>query len=313
MMSLRQLQAFRAVIDHRTATEAARALNLSQPALSKLISNLEQETRLRLFLRERQRLVPTPEAMVLYDNAVRIFEGLTDLTRLSEELRSVEGGRLCIASISALGRELLPDTFVDFLADHGKAKLTLRAHSEHMVIDWVMTKQADLGFTMSPVDHPTVEMVDYFKVPAVCVLPPGHRLARRSRIRAEDLQGEAFIPFTPDTRMRRMVDGVLEAHGVEIATSVDTYMSEQACLFVARGLGVSIVDPITAWLHAVNGSVVVRPFLPRTPYTFRLLQPRNRPRSQLADRFLVMLGERIPRYLKERGIPLIEFAGAAGA
>lgn len=307
MMSLRQLQAFRAVMEHRTATEAARALNLSQPALSKLISNLEQETKLGLFLRQRQRLVPTPEAMVLYENAVRIFEGLSDLSRLSEELRSVEGGRLCIAAISALGRELLPDAFVDFLADHGKAKLTLRAHSEYMVADWVMTKQADLGFTMIPVDHPTVEAIDYFKVPAVCVLPPGHRLTRRARIRVEDLAGERFIPFTPDTRMRRMIDSVMEARGVEVVTSVDTYMSEQACLFAARGVGIAIVDPITASFHADD--VVLRPFLPRTLYTFRLLQPRNRPRSQLAERFLAMLGQRIPRYLKERGIPLIEFAG----
>lgn len=117
MVSMRQLEAFCAVIDHQTVTGAARFMRLSQPAVSKLVAGLEVETKLNLFRRERRRLVPTEEGLILHQQAQAIFARLRDIGRLSEELRNLECGRLNVVTMTALGRTFLPDAMSSFLRD----------------------------------------------------------------------------------------------------------------------------------------------------------------------------------------------------
>ncbi len=94
MPTMRQLEALRAVVKHQTVTEAAKFMRLSQPAVSKLISNLEYETKLQLFERMKRRLVPTGEALILYEQAEEIFSGLREIARISGELRNQSSGRM---------------------------------------------------------------------------------------------------------------------------------------------------------------------------------------------------------------------------
>ena len=74
---LRQIEAFKAVIENGTISRAAVLLSISQPSMSKLIAHLEQDTGLKLFDRVKGRIAPTEQAMRLYDEVERIFGGVT--------------------------------------------------------------------------------------------------------------------------------------------------------------------------------------------------------------------------------------------
>lgn len=289
MITVRQLEALRAVIDHQSVTGAAAFMRLSQPAVSKLITNLELETQLTLFRRDRRRLDPTPEAMILYEQSLRVFDGLQEIARVSADLRNLSGGRLTIFSLRALGKSVLPKILSAFMAKHAQARIGLHVHSSRTVLQAVASRRVDLGLSMVGTDHPAVDCRTLCRVDAVCALPPGHRLASHETIRAEDLEGESFISFGQDAGIRQRIDSMFDERGITRRLLVDTHISETACAFVAQGSGVSLVDPFTANDFVRHGEIVVRPFVPAIPYEFYVVMPQGQPLSLLAQNFIAVL------------------------
>lgn len=312
-ISLRQIEVFRAVIEHRSITAAAAALHLSQPAASRLIQNLEAESGLKMFRRERQRLHPTPEAMIFYESVVQIFSGIADLERLATDLGSLATGRLCIVAIPAFGRDILPDCLAEMMRTHPAGDFTLRSHSDTQVVDWVASRQADIGFTMLNVEHPEIVSEVVCAVPALCALPKSHRLAKSRVVTAEDLSKERFISFSSDTQARRRVDAAFRAVNDRRQIPIEVYSSEGACTLVARGVGVALVDPFTGHTFQRRRELVVRRFEPTVPYVFSLIQPRRRGRSLMCERFLGILRRRLGDYLDRYALePLPEAPAGAG-
>src|SRR5918995_2708715 len=101
-MNLRQIEAFRAVMVHGSATAAARSLGISQPAVTRLIRLLEVRSRIRLFARERGRLVPTRDAMLLDEEVGRIYYGIERVRSVMVRLRDHGGGYLRILSAPSI-------------------------------------------------------------------------------------------------------------------------------------------------------------------------------------------------------------------
>ena len=97
-MDLRLLEAFRAVVDHRSVTNAATVLGVTQPAVSAQIARLEQELGFSLFDRGTGRLKPTPEGVLFYAEASKALTGIDRLTQAAEHIRTAQTGRLIIAS-----------------------------------------------------------------------------------------------------------------------------------------------------------------------------------------------------------------------
>lgn len=296
MITIRQLEALRAVIENQTVTGAANFMRLSQPAISKLISNLEAETKLTLFQRERRRLEPTPEALILYEQSLRIFDGLNDISRVSSNLRNLKGGRLNVFSLPALGRNILPEMLARFLRMHDQARIGLHVHTSRTVLQAVVSGRVDLGLSMVGTDHPGVDCRVLCRVDAVCALPVGHRLESLDVIATEDLAGESFISFGQEARARELIDAAFEERGVTRELRIETHISESACAFVANGAGVSLVDPFTAGEFADHGEIRVRPFTPSIPYEFYVLTQRGQPLSLLAQSFIAALESDLPGY-----------------
>lgn len=302
MITTRQLDAFRAVMQHGTVTGAAEAMSLTQPAISKLIASLEGETRLRLFERVRKRLVPTPEGELLYEEAEKMVLGLKALQRVADGLRTARAGRLHLVAMPALGDRHLPRIIARFLRRHPDAEVALHTHGSQIANQWVAGQQVDLGLSLLNIEHPSVIKRTICRVEAVAALPPGHRLAERDVLRPADFAGERFISFTPETRMRHAIDQVFEAADIDRVQRIEAYVSNGACSFVAEGLGVALVDPFTAAAFTADGSIVVRPFAPAVPYQIRLLRPRHRAPSRLATAFESFLEEALSALVAHLGI-----------
>jgi DNA-binding transcriptional LysR family regulator len=179
---------------------------------------------------------------------------------------------------------------------HTKARIVFHVRSSTYINQKMVDQQIDLGFSMMPFEHPSIVTEELSRAPAVCVLPGDHRLARRRVIRPADLRGERFLSFPLDGRMRHLIDAVFEQEHIERGLQIDVYSSADACALVARGMGVSIVEPFTARDYKGEGIAVV-PFEPRIRYLFRAMRPRYRKPSRLADAFL----EAVRSHLKTKG------------
>lgn len=289
MITMRQLEALMAVIENQTVTSAAKFMRLSQPAISKLVANLEHETQLKLFRRDRRRLEPTPEALILYEQAVRVFEGMSEIARVSADLRNLTGGQLKICSLRALGEGVLPTLLSKFLRDHDQARISLQVHSSRTVLQSVMSRRVDLGLSMVRADHPSVDCRVLYRADAVCALPIGHPLTAKDAVTAVDLAGQSFISFGQEAQARALIDLAFAERGVARQMRIDAHTSETACAFVANGVGVALVDPFTAGDFARRNEIAILPFTPSIPYEFYLATPRGQLLSLLAQSFIAEL------------------------
>ena len=281
----RQVEAFRAVMLTGGVTTAAQLMNITQPAVSRLIRDLQDTLKLKLFERRGTRLLPTSEALSLYQEVEQSFVGLDRITRAATDLRGRRAGVLRIASYPALATTFLPRFVARFLATRPRLDIAIHGVSSRIVLEWVASGQCDIGFASDALDFPSVKAEMMQEAAAVAIVPPGHKLAERPFVQPKDFRGERFITLGPFTLLRHRIDFAFSAARVQRQLQVETNLTEIACGLVASGVGVSIVDPLMAEAFRHRG-LVVRPFRPRTRIEFAALHSAQRALSGVALEFI---------------------------
>lgn len=286
----RQLEAFHAFMETGTVTATADRLRISQPATSKILAGLEYDLKLKLFRRVRKRLVPTNEAHMLYMEVHRLITSMGDIEEFARDLAQLRSGELRIAAAASIGHTLLADTIAAFAGMHDKARINFNVSTS--ISQLVVSQQVDLGFTLLQVQHPALVTEPLFHARAVCIVPADHRLAAQSTITVNDLEGEQLISFMRESRMRHLIDAKFEQHRVSRLCQYEVFTSVEACGLVARGLGVSVVEPLGV-IYRNDPSIAIRHFEPSVEFTFFAMRPRHRETTRLAAAFMTELDRRI--------------------
>src|SRR5262245_10443635 len=298
-MNLRRLQAFRAVFEATSVTGAAQRLNMTQPAVSRLISELERELGLSLFLRERRRLVPTAEGRAFYREAERALAAVDQIVDIARDLRTLKGAHLRVVApvITAFG--IMPAAIGAFLATYPQARVTLETKDIRDIADWVVRGPFDVGVTVLPFEAPHIECEPLATVHGVLVMPKDHRLARQRSVRLKDLRNERLILPSPGMPIRALLSAPFEALEISYQNSIDA-SALFACQMTARRLGVTIVDPFT-FQEASGLGIVSRPLKPPIELSFGFFFPANRSRSALVTAFVEVtrstIRSQVPRNL----------------
>ncbi|MFC3124235.1 LysR family transcriptional regulator [Pseudoroseomonas globiformis] len=286
---LRQLEAFLAVLSSGGVGQAAEMLSLSQPAVTKLLRALEEETDLPLFDRSRRRLRPTPEARRLAVEVEAMMGAARRVDQLVSDMRSAGVGELRIASLPLLGTVFMPRLLAAFAENEGQPRLALTVASSHEVLEAVGAGQAELGFVLPLEGMAPLEVAAPFRMPAVLVVPPGHRLAGSAGVAPREMEGEAMVMLGRQYRLRHMIDELFERHGVSRRITAETQNAEAAVAMAGAGLGCAVTDPVTAALGAPPERRVK--LSPTAEFHVHVLAPPGRPLSTLARRFLGRVAE----------------------
>lgn len=282
----RQLEAFRALIQTGSVTEASKRMHITQPAASRLIADLEYAVGYSLFQREKKRLTPTPEAMALYEEVDRSFIGIGAIAEAAKEIGNFRRGSLHLASLPALALEFLPRIIATFCNDKPDISISLQIHSSQRVVQCIASQQFDIGFAEIHSTHPAVESRVLSNVPMVAVLPKGHALLERSSLSPADFEGENFVSLGSNYPSRKLIDAVFLASKVKRKLQIESQLSLAVGNLVASGAGVSIIDHVTASNLREQGLIETRPFLPDIIYHYCVLLPKHKPLSRLGETFL---------------------------
>jgi DNA-binding transcriptional LysR family regulator len=288
MMNLRQCEVFRAVMEAGTVTAAAERLNVTQPAVSKMLAQLERDLGFRIFLRQRRRLVPTQEAQALYQEVRRAFVGLDHLTRFAGDLRDLRRGHLVIAASHATSSSHLPGIVAEFLRRHPGLSVSMHSMDSPAIAQAVATGRADLGVAQFDVPAQGARREGLRSVPAVCVMAPGDPLVALRTVRPADLHGRDFIALAAVNRLRERLGTVLDANNVTPRVRVDTPLASTACRLVMEGVGISILDQLSAEANQHQG-IVIRPFRPEIVEDLVLLSSTQTTLSSVATAFVTLL------------------------
>lgn len=287
-MNFRQLEIYRAVMTSGSASRASELLDITQPAVSRSIADLEASVDFALFDRVRGRLVPTPEGQLFFKDVTNSFAGLDRLRASAARIRDFGSGSIRVASLAALGSTLVPRAIKTFRNVRPNIAITLQVQLSSVVRDLVASGQFDIGLAADEIDVAGVDHRVFQSMRGVCALPAGHPLARYDVIRPEHLHQVPFIALSPEDRARARLNEVLDKAGVRPHTVVETPYAITVCALVLEGVGVGIVNPGSMHGFAERG-VIFRPFEPAIYFKTLLLFRPDAQRAQIVKDFTAAL------------------------
>lgn len=291
-MNFRQLEAFRTVMACGTTTRAAEMLRISQPAVSRLLSDLERSSRLALFQRKRGRIRPTAEAHAFYDEVQRSFVGMERLRFAAENIRSFSSGTLRVASLPVLGNAFLPRAIGTFARSFPDVSILLHIRSSEAVKELVASGQFDIGFAADEIDREGVDARVIVAPEAVCLVPNDHPLATHEFASPEDLSDVRFVSLAAEDATRERIDRVFIEAGIRRRIAVETQYSITICNLVRAGAGVGLVNPFALEGLDTTGLRVI-PFRPRIVFRTLLISPPSGIASRLSQSFIDIVQQQL--------------------
>lgn len=286
-ITFRQLDAFRTVVSTGTVTRAADMLGVSQPAISRLISDLETEVGFRLFQRSGRVLVPTQEARLLVKEVRQAATGMEHIKESAAAIANFGHARLNLVTTPAFSTQLAPDLLSRFCDTRPEAMARMEIEANDDTVEWMVSQNYDFGITTSDTTNPSFDSLVIRDDDVYCVLPKNHPLAQKTLIHARDLAGESYISYMASSQFRFDVDQFFQAKGILRRLQYETRTTDAICRLVARGLGVSVVGSSLSYLRTMPDCVAL-PFA--APLSFRavLFWLKSSTLSAVAQDFLTI-------------------------
>jgi DNA-binding transcriptional LysR family regulator len=256
-LNLHHLRLFAAVVDHGGFTRAAVALNLSQPAISKSLKELEAELDLPLIERGGRSFRLTDAGRTLYGRARELFGVERVAERELRELRGLKRGALRIAASTTIATYLLPSVLGRFHLRHPRVRIQTSSANTRAVLRLLLESRVDLALVEGPVSHPRVMVHPWREDELVVIAPPDHHLMREPRVTVQDVAAEQFLVREPGSGTREVSAAALARHGVRLTRTMRVGGTEAIKQAVAAGLGLAIVSRAAAADQLALGRIAV--------------------------------------------------------
>lgn len=284
----RQVEAFRSVMMTGGITAAAEAMNVTQPAVSRLIRDLEQIVEITLFERQGTRLWPTAEATQLFREVERLYLGLDQIAQAADDIRKHKNIVLRIASVTSLVRPYLHQAIIDVIGNRLDLPLVIDVENSRHIWDMVENNRYDLGFVFGSPRMADKNAVLLHSSHAVAAMAPAHRLAFRKVITPADLREERVLIPGRNSPLRLALDRAFSSEEQQPASTMETSMLN-CCYFAASGMGVGIVDQTS--LRSAGTAAVAIPFEPKIEVSYFAIRPSGGQRIAVLDDIVKRMGE----------------------
>jgi LysR family transcriptional regulator, transcription activator of glutamate synthase operon len=242
-MELRQLRYLVALAEERHFTRAAAREHIAQPALSQQIRRLEQEVGLALVERTTRRVAMTEAGEVLLARARRI---LAEVDAANDELQSLSGvqtGHVIVGTIHTMGPIDLSVALGVFHQRHPGVELTVRDQSSEELAEMLRVDELDLAFlsVTERIESHGLGLHQLVSEELVAIVPHGHALGHRRRVRMAELADQRFITYREGARLRELLESAGHEAGFEPRVALESNESDLIRRLVARGLGIAIL------------------------------------------------------------------------
>lgn len=284
-MRLRQIEVFHAVYANGSISAAARALNVSQPAVSKVLRHTEAQLGIKLFDLVRGRLVPSDEAHALFREVDEVFDRIASLQLTAQNLRASGAGHLRIGVVPSLGLEIAPRAIAAFRAKNPDVTFIVRTLHHNDVVRSLYERECDLAIGYDPPDHPRMRQKKLASAALYLMAPKGQFGADRDAVAITELNGLDMVSVTGSGPIGDLVTRAFSKAQIEAReiVSVSTYYI--AAALVRYGSGVAIVDAFTAQAMATDGLDVLQ-LTPELNFGVCAAWLEDRPLSKLGSKFV---------------------------
>jgi DNA-binding transcriptional LysR family regulator len=296
LMDTRQLQAFCAVVEKKSFSQAAEQLGVTQPAVSLQVRALEERLGQTLLDRSGRRVEPTEAGRRLYRSAQRM---LALEEQLMEEVAADDGrlaGTLSIGASTGPGAHLVPLLLCEFQREHPDLHVALSIWDTQMVIDRVADRQLEVGVVGALRRHRSLEFEPLVRDQIVLAVPPGHPAADGT-ISVEDLKQETLIVMQEGAGVRQVVEEELRRAGLRlrgVEPKLELGLQESIKSAVAGGYGVSFISKTAIEGELAAGRLAAAQVEGIEPARqIYLVRARGRSMTRAAEAFVEFAKERV--------------------
>ena len=288
-ITYRQIEAFREVMRAGSITLAAESLSVSQPAVSRLIADLEYHLNLKLFIRHANHIEATAESRLLENRVNQLYIGLEKIEQAAQAISYLEYGHLRIVALPVLMDGFLPQVLADFHKEYPGVYVELESSARSEIYDRIQSNQFDIGLSItSNIKRPNISSQNYRVQHAVCAVPVDHELSRKKFVSVKEIVTHPFVTLPISSPFRAEIDAIFSRLKITPNIIFESRTQQSICQLVSRGCGIAIVDEAVKYF--INPKKIKLISLrPGISWEIDILRPKNIQPSKPQQEFIAYL------------------------
>ena len=289
-MDIRALRYFVELVREKSFTRASEKLFVTQPTISKMIRNMEEELGQPLLNREGHSFTLTDSGQVLFAHGQLILAQMQQLEAELADLQSLQHGRLALGIPPMVGH-VYADLIRAYRSRYPKVELSIVEYGGRRIEQAVLEGELDLAITMLPTkEEGVLSALELDCYPIQVVLPDLPRWRGGSEIRLAELQEEPFLLYTQAFTLSERLEQACQQAGFVPQVAARSSQWDFLTAMVRSGMGVAFLpEPICRRL--TPDGLVLRPLLPELSWRLGVIWPAKRYLSRTAEAWLALCRE----------------------
>ncbi|VAV94344.1 Transcriptional regulator, LysR family [hydrothermal vent metagenome] len=284
-MHMKQIEVFHAVYSSGSVSNAAKLLNVSQPAVSKTLQRTEDQLGFLLFKRVKGKLVPTDEARTLYGEVSHVYKQILSLQKKARNLKAGSAGHIRLSVMPSMGLNVLPLAIARFLGDYPDVTFDIQTRHYEDMVRALYEHEIDVGLAFSPSNHVGLASYGFGEGEFVCVYQQGELDESRDRVDLSELGGKNIISIKDSGPLSDILFKRILQAGITSNSTITVQTYYIAKNLVGYGMGMVIVDQLTAMSDG-PGETFYKGFTSPIKYSVAGLYAENYPLSNVCRHFL---------------------------
>ena len=260
-INLRQIEAFRAAMDFGSATAASEVLHVSQPAVSRLLSDLETRVGFQLFERRARGLVPTQDAHALYEEVKRSFIGLDRINQVAEGIREKATGTVRVIALSKYADGFVASIVGQFLKHNPGIMVELESSGTAGVVEGIASQTYDVGIASATVSDALIKAEPLFETSVLLAMGSDDPLSTQNVVKLQALDGQRMVVLPEDSEYGSVIWKAIRKQKVNPIVVGEARTHNSLSKMVEAGAGITLVDRTTA-ADFSDTNIVFRPIDP---------------------------------------------------
>jgi len=281
-MRTRHIEVFNSVYKTGSVTSAAKLLNVSQPSVSKVLAHAEQQLGFALFERIRMKLVPTPEANILFKHTAVMENVLTDINQISESLTEFPKDRLRVACTPSLGIDFIPMAVAEFKKDNPNVSFEISTLHYSDLKNKIKDTSLDIAIAQDQKEDKEIGLMNITSGKFVILEPENKKKKSRQLL--------PFIKLSSKSPLGRKLDKYLEKNIRNLKSTITSDNYQMAAAMVNNNFGYTILDEFTAKVSQLKGSKIL-PLKPKLEFTIDLMYLKEKPLAITTKKFMKFLSD----------------------
>ena len=291
-MRLRHIEIFHAIYTTGSITNAAKILHVSQPSVSKVLSHAETQLGFNLFERVKGRLIPTDEAVMMFDEVDKIYQQMRSIKNTAKNIKNSEFGKVSLGVTPALGFNVIPKAVADFHQKHNDVNFDIITVHNESVMQALLEHKCDLAILFSPKSRPNITSIELAKSELVIVYSTEQFPGCPTELKLADIEQFEFIDINDSGPLGDLLWARMMKENTFLKSTIKVQTYFIGTQLVSKGVGVCIVDRYTAEAN-LSDNTAMASFDPPLTFSVDALHLENSCLPRTVTEFLPFLTKKI--------------------